>query len=218
MSAADRTSHAIDVDLHEVSERFEAMSRRCRTQLTRALHAFWARSKEEAASVAAFDDRIDDDERSLDALILRVLALRQPVASDLRVLTACLKLVTDLERIGDGAVNIADAAVRGEDGYDSESLHRLGAATEAIVAAATSSFLQRDENAAREVARAQAAIVAMHRAATEEMVAFASTHPDAARSVVAALSVARALERIADHAANIAEGTRFALRDAQMPR
>ena len=88
-------------------EDFGAMAGRCREQLHRALDAFWTGSKEEMASVEAADGEIDADEKSLDALVLRVLALRQPVASDLRTFTVLFKLVTDLERIGDEAVEIA---------------------------------------------------------------------------------------------------------------
>lgn len=213
------TKNVLDAEMNEVRDRLSAMSKRCRVQLALALHSFWARSKDEAAEVEALDDAVDDDERAIDELILRILALRQPVASDLRMLAACLKLVTDLERIGDGAVNIADAgAHRGDGGLDSETLHRLAVATEAIVGAATASFIEGNERAADDVDRAHAAIETLHAALTDEMLGVASSHPDAARSVVAAMNAGRALERISDHAANIAEGTRFVLRDEPMPR
>ncbi len=212
-------TNALDSAMNEVRDRLSTMSTRCRNELSLALHSFWTRSKQEAAEVEVLDDDVDADERAIDELILRILALRQPVASDLRILAACLKLVTDLERIGDGAVNIADAgAHRGDDGLDSETLHRLAAATEDIVAAATASFIEHDERRASEVDRAHASIVVLHAAVTDEMLAFASSHPEAARSVVAAMNASRALERISDHAANIAEGTRFVLRDEPMPR
>jgi phosphate transport system protein len=219
MGMPSHTTHAFDADMRELNERFAAMAARCRSQLETALHAFWTRSRQEAESVSALDDRIDADEREIDALVLRILALRQPVASDLRVLTACLKLVTDLERIGDLAVNIADAAVqRGDDGYSPESVRRLAAATVAIVEKATDSFVRRDEAAADAIARAHGDIEALHAAVNDEMVAHVAKSAGAARSVVAAMNAARALERIADHAANLAEGTRFVLHDERMPR
>src|ERR1700722_16353085 len=106
-----RTSHTsrdFEAELRELRAHSLAMGARCERSLQLALESFWNGSHETAGEVEKLDRQIDADEMQIDALVLRILALRQPVAHDLRFLTAALKLVTDLERIGDEAVNIAE--------------------------------------------------------------------------------------------------------------
>src|SRR5277367_2306192 len=108
------TSRDFEAELRELRANTLAMGARCERSLRLALDAFWSGSPERAAEVKELDRRIDRDEMEIDALVLRILALRQPVAYDLRLLATALKLVTDLERIGDEAVNIAERAEEGQ--------------------------------------------------------------------------------------------------------
>ena len=210
----------MNAEMNAVRDRFAAMSKRCRDQLGLALRALRSWSKDTAVAVQALDARLDEDEKVTDELILRTLALRHPVASDLRMLTACFKLVTDLERIGDEAVNIADAVIagQGKGAHEFDTLIRLSSAVDAIVAAATTSFLRRDDGAAQGVLAARATIEDLYAKAMAEMIAFVSTHPGDTGAAMAAMNAARALGRIAAHAANVAEGTCFVIRDERMPR
>src|SRR4051812_35401894 len=105
--ARTHTSRDFEAELRELRAHSLAMGARCERSLRLALEAFWSGSARLANEVLALDRQIDGDEMEIDALVLRILALRQPVAHDLRFLTTALKLVTDLERIGDEAVNIA---------------------------------------------------------------------------------------------------------------
>jgi phosphate transport system protein len=200
--------------------RFAEMAARCTAQICLALDAFWTGSNDKIASVAARDQDVNNEEKSLDELVLRMLALRQPVASDLRTLTACFKLTTDLERVSDEAVNIAKAAAAGAPPAEMslERLKRMAASVAEMFPAATRSFLDRDEPLAQRVSREDAAMGDLYRDAIADITAFASKHGEAATQSLAAMNVARCLERIADHAANIAEGTRFVLHDEAMPR
>src|SRR5271167_703220 len=102
------TSRDFDAELRELRAHSLAMGARCERSLRLALDAFWSSSEALAAEVEALDAQIDRDEMDIDALVLRILALRQPVAYDLRFLATALKLVTDLERVGDEALNIAE--------------------------------------------------------------------------------------------------------------
>ncbi len=111
--ARSHTSRDFEAELRELRAHSLAMGARCERSLQLALEAFWNGSESAAVEVEALDRQIDDDEMKIDALVLRILALRQPVAYDLRFLTTALKLVTDLERIGDEAVNIAERAKEG---------------------------------------------------------------------------------------------------------
>src|SRR5438309_9161367 len=107
------TSRDFAAELRELRAHSLAMGARCERALQLALEAFWSGQVETCSEVLKLDLQIDDDEMKIDALVLRILALRQPVAYDLRFLTTALKLVTDLERIGDEAVNIAERAKEG---------------------------------------------------------------------------------------------------------
>ncbi len=110
MSHNMHTSRDFESELRELRAHSLAMGARCERALQLALKAFWEGSEKLSDEVEELDRHIDRDEMDIDALILRILALRQPVAYDLRFLAAALRLVTDLERIGDEAVNIAERA------------------------------------------------------------------------------------------------------------
>ena len=130
------------------------MGARCERGLQLALKAFWEGSEELAAEVEELDRHIDRDEMDIDALVLRILALRQPVAYDLRFLAGALRLVTDLERIGDEAVNIAERAkeehgtakdiVRGE-------LKTMGDQAQEMLRDALDAFVQGEPTRAEQV-------------------------------------------------------------------
>ena len=110
MSHGAHTSRDFESELRELRAHSLAMVARCERGLQLSLKAFWEGSASLAAEVEELDRHIDRDEMDIDALVLRILALRQPVAYDLRFLAGALRLVTDLERIGDEAVNIAERA------------------------------------------------------------------------------------------------------------
>jgi phosphate transport system protein len=155
---ADSSAHMLrtfDEEMREVQEAFRAMATRCRDQIHLALDAFWSGSKEKADRVEISDASIDADEKSIDDLVLRLLALRQPVASDLRTLTALFKLVTDLERIGDEAVDIARGTVPTSPGAEAlrSRVREMAQTSESMFESAVSSFLDRDAAAADAVRR-----------------------------------------------------------------
>jgi len=213
-------SQEFEAEMQLLRRRFAEMSSRCSEQIHRALDAYWTVSAEKMAVVEARDEEVDDEEKTLDDLVLRILALRQPVASDLRVLTASFKLVTDLERVSDEAVSIARAAAAGAPpaGMNLQRLKEMASLTEQVFPLATRSFLESDESLAQRVFEADVEISALYRLVVADIIAFAAEHSEAAAKSMSAMNVARCLERIAYHAANIGEGTRFVLRDDDMPR
>jgi phosphate transport system protein len=214
------TSRDFAAEFELLRGRFVAMAERCRQQLHTALDAFWTGSQEKMADVAASDGVVDDDEKSIDASLLNVFALRQPVASDLRTVTALFKLVTDLERIGDEAVEIS----RGSAPTSSDAapilarLRKMAQASESMFMSAVSSFVQGDAPAAEEVRRANGVIDGLYQETLADSIAFMSQHPTQAAAATATTNVAKCLSRIADHAKNIAEGTLFVVRGDEMPR
>src|SRR5690554_5328729 len=106
------TSRAYEEELVELQRRLVAMGTRCEELIEMAARAMGERDPSLAARVEEADRRIDKDEMEIDELAVRILALRQPAARDLRFLVFALKVVTDLERIGDEASNMAERAAQ----------------------------------------------------------------------------------------------------------
>ena len=115
---ASHTSRDFESELRELRAHLLAMGARCERSVQLALEAFIEGSDELTTEVKQLDRHIDRDEMESDELVLRILALRQPVAHDLRLLATAFKLVTDLERIADHATNIAEEVIFRVAGHD----------------------------------------------------------------------------------------------------
>jgi phosphate transport system protein len=213
--ASGHTSHAFESELEELRAATIAMGERCRQALRAALDAYRTGSAELAREVRSVDTLVNRDEMSIDALTLRILALRQPVASDLRFLAMALKLVTDLERIGDEAVNIADRVEDGRCGIGAESyaaLERMSDVAQSMVAAALDSFLDGDEERAKAVLLEDDVVDELYGTTMRAIEGYMMAHPQDVRAALSVMSVAKYLERVADHATNIAEEVVFMVR------
>jgi phosphate transport system protein len=213
--AACHTSRDYESEMQEIRTAILAMGDSCQSALATALEAFRGGSADLAASVRELDRRIDANEMAIDALVVHVIALRQPVASDLRFLAMTLKLVTDLERIGDEAVNIAERAAdeRCEpDATTRDVLERMSIEARKMVSAALEAFASEDERRAHEVLLHDDVVDDLHDQAIAGMEEYMRRHPSEIRAALAVVSVAKYLERVADHATNIAEEVIFVVR------
>src|SRR5579872_1375802 len=110
-STSAHSSRDFETELRELRAQLVAMGARCERAFVLACDGFLEGVEGVARDVEALDSQIDQDELQIHELILRILALRQPVADDLRFLATALRLITDLERIGDEAVNISERVV-----------------------------------------------------------------------------------------------------------
>lgn len=161
-----------------------------------------------ARNVIDNDVRIDQVEVEIEEQCLQTLALDQPVASDLRYLVATLKLNNDLERIGDLAVNIAEAAIKlagmgqGGETYDMQS---MGRSVRRMVDNALDALINVDPQLAQQVCQRDDQIDRIHRAMYRRVEQAIREDPEMVRRQILLLSVSRNLERMADHAVNIAE-------------
>jgi phosphate transport system protein len=216
MSFATRhTSRAYESELEELRAAAVKMGDLCMQALATALEAFRDGSRTLAQRVREMDRRVDASEIAIDALVVRILALRQPVASDLRLLAMMLKLVTDLERIGDEAVNIAERAVdpRCEpDAATRETLERMSAETQTMVSAALEAFVTGDGERAEEVLVHDDIVDDLYGQTVRGMEEYMKRHPLEIPAALSVMSVAKYLERVADHATNIAEEVIFVVR------
>jgi phosphate transport system protein len=210
------TSREFEAELRELRAQALAMGARCERILKLALDAFFCRASEaEARDIEQLDRQIDRDEMDIDALVLRILALRQPVAHDLRLLASALKLVTDLERVGDEAVNIAERTREGP-GKARERVHdqllTMSEDAQEMLREALEAFVQGNVESAERVITHDDAVDARYAAVLQEMTEFICQHPGEAAAGIRVIQVAKYLERVADHATNIAEEVIFMVR------
>lgn len=214
--ASVHTSRDFEAELRELRAHALAMGARCERILQLALDAFFGRAPESAThDIEQLDRQIDRDEMDIDALVLRILALRQPVAYDLRLLSAALKLVTDLERVGDEAVNIAERTREGPGTARDrvrEQLQEMSDVAQEMLRDALEAFVRADASLAEQVIARDDAVDERYAKAVEEMTDFMSANPGEVRAGIRVLSIAKYLERVADHATNIAEEVIFMVR------
>jgi len=202
------TSREFERELRTLRERLLAMGGRAEQQIARAIQALSRRDETLAAQVIAEDARIDQDEREIDELAFLILARRQPVASDLRFVMFATKIVTDLERIGDLAVNIAKRQRDVSRYAPADSFPRIELLAQKVLAAlqaALDAFTADDPDRAQAVIDGDLEIDALNMHVIADVIAQgAGNVQDVARSL-ALSSVSRYLERVGDHATNIAE-------------
>ncbi len=179
-------------------------------RLHKAVVAVVTRDAELARTVVEADQEIDAKEVDIEEELLKIMALNQPVAVDLRFLVATLKINSDLERIGDLAVNIAERAlVLNRKVHDTMpvDLSQMSEAVKAMLRRSIDALVNIDAEAARAVCRDDDAIDQMKHEIDDEIKVRMTreTEKDAIDVLVALLRVTRDLERISDHATNIAE-------------
>jgi len=173
-----------------------------------AFQAIEARDADKAHRVIATDLVIDQNEVEVEEECLKILALYQPVAGDLRFLVAVIKITSELERIGDLGSNIAERALQLVDEHPVPVPHGFAIMAErtgTILEKALDALVRQDAATARLVLAADDEIDALYRGLIEELKEIIRADPEHLDAIVLLFSVARYLERLADHATNIAE-------------
>lgn len=196
-----------DEELQRLKERLAIMGRLVELQVRSAISAFLLRDSQRADAVVEGDREVNQLERSIDEHCVRTLALRQPAGSDLRFVAAVLKIVTDLERIGDLAVSTAQQT-RSRDDAPLDAIQRLSVLTESALTtlrAALDCFLQGDGVRARAVLASGGAMTDAVARLVADLGTAITHEPALVPNGLAALMVAKHVERMAAHATNIAE-------------
>jgi phosphate transport system protein len=172
------------------------------------MRAFVEHDEALAAVVIDSDVVIDQMEIELDQLCLEILAMRQPVASDLRFVTGVLKAVTDLERMGDLATNLCERIV-GLGDYElpglSKEIERIGQAALGMLHDALDALIARDAVRAESIMKRDGHVDAAYARVFPELMEQMIKDPSSIRSVFRLQAIAKYLERVADHATNLAE-------------
>ena len=208
MMGRSHTDRKYDSELNRLREQVLLMGARVEEMLGMSMRAFRERDAAAAKRTIAADQQIDQLEMEIDELALKILARRQPVASDLRFITTTLKLVTDLERIGDLGVNICERVLEltREGTLDADSaITRLADAACAMLRDALDAFVQRDAIKANQVMERDQTVDAYYAQLFPELVTHMMSDPAVVYPATRLQSIGKYLERIADHATNIAE-------------
>jgi len=200
------------VELEELNQSLLQMGGLVEQSIRRAVQSVVEREKEVAKQVMRDEERINQMQLEIDAGTTRLLALNQPVASDLRRLTAILKINTDLERMGDLAVNIAERAISLANRPKLKAMvdiPKMASLTESMLLRSLDAFVKGDAELATSVLLADNEVDNLRDVVYEEMVALMQREPMLVPGAVDMMFVARNLERIADHSTNIAEDVIF---------
>lgn len=215
MTMTRHTSSTYENELNRLRDRLITMGERAEAQLREAMRAVSEHDAARAQRVVEGDDLIDRDEVEIDDLAQRILATRQPVASDLRFITMALKLVTDLERIGDLAANIAKRAqelMRLTPADWPVEFDPLARQVEQNLHQALESFAERDVARAAKVIEADREVDRLNSDLFNTLIQDLAAEHTVGMLVLPLTSIARALERIGDHAKNLAEEVVYMVR------
>lgn len=204
-----------DAELRALREQLLEMGGLVEAAIDASVRAIVERDAVLADQVIRKDKVVNRMEVDIDGACRRILALRQPAASDLRFITTALKIVTDLERMGDLAVNIARRAVDLAQAPALRPLHdlgRLAALSEAALAKALDAFVTADPLKAEEVLEADDHLDALYLKIFNELLTIMMEDPRSIRRATSLMFSAKHLERFGDHATNLAEMVIFMVR------
>src|SRR5919197_1733435 len=195
-------------ELDALKQTLLAMGALVEDQIRHAMRALVDRDEELAERVIARDREVNAYDVEVDEKCVELLALHQPAASDLRFITTAMKIVTDLERIGDQAVNIAQRTIelnREPQLKPYIDLPRMADRAQTMVKQSLDAFVARDTELARRVCAADAEVDALKEQIFRELLTFMMEDARTIARAIRLILVSRFLERVADHATNIAE-------------
>ena len=203
-----------DRQLTELNQDMIQMGHMIGQAIGMAISALNNRDKEQAEKVIDYDDEINEEERIIENLCLKLLLQQQPVARDLRVISSALKMITDMERIGDQAADISELALCLVNEKELPMMDRMKQMSQEcmlMVMKALEAFVAKDIEMAKKVIARDDVIDAMFDDTKKEVIELIQNHGTGAEVATDLLMVAKYFERIGDHATNIAEWVIFSI-------
>jgi len=199
---------SFDDQLTELSQTIARMGGLAESQLSSSMDALVKRDSDLASRVLHADNRLDDMESEIEHMAVRLLALRQPVASDLREVIAAFKMASDTERIGDYAVNVAKRALALNQLPPLPAMSavpRMARLVQSIVKDTFDAYVERDADKALDVWHRDAEVDEIYTSLFRELLTYMMEDPRSITPGTHLLFIAKNIERIGDHATNIAE-------------
>lgn len=210
--ARQHTDRGYEEELRKLREQLLLMAAKVEEMIANSMRALVERDTLLAREMIEFDHQINRIELESDEACLRILARRQPVASDLRFITIALKLVTDLERMGDLAVNICERVIELNDEPPLKpylDLPRMAEAAQGMLRDALDAFVDADADRAKAVIERDSILDAYYADIFRVLLTYMMEDPRNIYRATRVQSIAKYLERIGDHATNLAESVVF---------
>ena len=210
---------SFDDELNWLDNAIAEMGGLAEAQLAAAIDALVRRDAEKAAEIIEWDKRIDKLEEDINNFTVRMLALRQPRASDLRITVAALKSAGDLERIGDYAKNMAKRTITISKtepvGGAANSIARMASMVQSMIKNVLDAYVSRDWERAADVRLRDEDVDHSHTSLFRELLTYMMEDPRNITACTHLLFIAKNVERIGDHTTNIAEHIHFMVRGGE---
>lgn len=202
-----------DEQLEQLNKELITMGAFCENAIANSAKALTDRNMAMAESVPELSARIDQKEREIEAMCLKLILQQQPVATDLRVVSSALKMVTDMERIGKQSADIAEIVTMDHipAAEETEEIDKMAAAVIQMVTNSIDAFVQKDAAAARAVIVYDDVVDGCFDQVKQMLIACFSRPEVDSEYAIDLLMIAKYLERIGDHAVNIAKWVLFSL-------
>jgi len=212
MQTGARIVRHFEAELEQLKGKLLEMSALVEASVQRSVSAVTQKDRSAADQVLRDEARVNQLEMEIDEFAINLLATQQPLAADLRLVVAALKINTDLERMGDLSVSIAQRAIS----LLSEpviqpmvDIRHMSALVESMVRKSMDAFVANDADMARSVLASDDAVDSLRTASYHELVSFMEKDPHNIPQALDLIGITRSLERIADHSTNIAEDVLF---------
>lgn len=205
-----------DMQLERLNGQLTHMGEMCEIAITRATKALEDGKIDEAKSVQEADEEIDQLEKDIERLCLKLLLQQQPVARDLRQISSALKMITDMERIGDHAADISEIIVtllRRNEPYIKhlDYIQNMAKETSVMLVGSVDAFVNRNQLQAAAVIEKDDVVDELFHQVQTELVQLIHDDPNCGEQATDLLMIAKYFERIGDHATNISEWVIFSL-------
>lgn len=203
-----------DMQLQLLDEQLTHMGELCEIAIAKATKALEDGDLEQAKAIMEADEEIDQKEKDIERLCLKLLLQQQPVAKDLRRISAALKMITDMERIGDQTADIAEIVI--SSGYDEatdiKAISDMAAAASQMVRDSVTAYVTKDLELAKNVMEADDYVDRLFDNIRDELVEYIKEDKgENGMRIFDLIMVTKYLERIGDHATNIAEWVEFSI-------
>jgi len=203
-----------DEQLSQLNDMLVEMGAKVEKSIKRATQAIVSHDKKMAKKAIAADREIDSMEKDIEALCLRLLLRQQPVAKDLRLISSALKMITDMERIGDQAADISEIAkflIGKQLIVDLDNIHKMAEATANMVTESIDAFVKRDLDLAQKVIDSDDLVDDLFDKVKDDVIELIQKDKTYGSQAIDFIMIAKYFERIGDHATNIAEWVVFSI-------
>ena len=202
-----------DSQLNTLHRKLIEMGSACETTIDLAVKALLEGNADIAHEAASHDREIDQMERDIEAICLKMLLQQQPVARDLRQISAAMKIITDMERIGDQAEDIGEIVpfLNGRTGVECEDIRLMAETAQQMVRSSIDAYVNQDMALVKKVISMDDIVDDAFDRTKETLIHMISSNREDGQYCLDLLMIAKYLERIGDHATNIAEWVAFSI-------